>query len=188
MRSSFWTWSLVIIVSITLCFAVYETFQILSGKIIPDYASGIGELLLVIVLAVGEIFAFRHLHLELRNREWETWKKAQEVWTEKSFVKSRDRIFQRLRNKPKSWTVKEKKEAIDVCRKLDEFSHLANFLGIDKFLDYWDDPIAKSWITLEPIVNEERKMTGFAKKWKAFENVGKVALAKLVREGRNPVQ
>jgi hypothetical protein len=49
-----------------------------------------------------------------------------------------------------------------------------------KMLDTWDDPIGKAWFLLEPIVEEEREHCHWRKKWQSFQDLGRMALDKLV--------
>jgi hypothetical protein len=53
-------------------------------------------------------------------------------------------------------------------------------------LDTWDDPVGKAWLILEPFVKEERKGCRWPKKWQSFQDLGLMALDKLVQEGRDP--
>jgi hypothetical protein len=64
---------------------------------------------------------------------------------------------------------------------MDEFAHLLPFLGRDSVLGVWDDPLAKAWLVLEPIVRDEREDSGWRTKWHSFEELGTAALAKLTR-------
>jgi hypothetical protein len=114
------------------------------------------------------------------------WLKAQEVWTERRFTEGRGKMFMRLRLGPAVWSAQDTEDGKEVCRRLDEFAHLAPFLGQDKVLDVWDDPLAKAWLVLEPVVLAERENSRWQTKWQSFENLGQAALAKLVREGRDP--
>ena len=170
-----------------LILAIHQTVLVFCGASRPDFGAAIGELLLVIVLAIGEIIAFVGLWHAAKERKFHCWLRAQELWTEQSFREARGRVFQRLRNPNAPWTEKEKDEAKDVCRRMDEFAHLAPYLGTRTVLDTWDDPLAKAWVVLEQVVNEEQ--TGEAHwsvKWSAFAEIGREALAKMIREGRDP--
>ena len=153
----------------------------------PDFSAAIGELLLVIVLGVGEVLAFFALRHTAKEREFHCWLKAQEIWTEKDFRLARSKIFERLHKPGASWTDEEKDAAKDVCRRMDEFARLVPYLGAETMLDTWDDPLAKAWIVLKQIVNEERSgPTQWSKKWNGFEDLGQLALDKMIREGRDP--
>src|SRR6266849_3881265 len=181
MRISIWVSTFFLLTAGALCLAMYQTFQTFSGGSKPEFASVIGELLLVIVLGVGEILAFFELRYITKDREFQSWLKAQEVWTERSFREGRGRIFQRLHSANTPWTQQDREDAKEVCRRMDEFAHLVPFLGVQKALDTWDDPLAKAWIVLQPIVNDERAGSGWLTKWKGFESIGQEALRKLVR-------
>ena len=71
-----------------------------------------------------------------------------------------------------------------VCRKMDELARLSPYLGIfglgEKLvLGTWRDPLAKSWIVLYSLVQEERDKTPGWSKWHAFEKLGKKAMDSL---------
>jgi hypothetical protein len=176
-----------IVTGLAICLAGYQTYQVLSWRSKAEVGGAIGELLLVIVLGIGEILAFFGLRHTAKERELQILLKAQEVWTDREFRELRSKMFQRLRVPSTSWTPQDADDGREVCRRMDEFARLAPFLGVDEMLDTWDDPLAKAWLVLEPIVNEERtKYAMWLRKWKGFEVIGKRALEKLVREGRNP--
>jgi hypothetical protein len=182
----FWTSIFFLVTAGALCLATYQTVQILSGRGKPESATAIGELLLVIVLGIGEILAFSELRHMGREEQFQSWLKAQEVWTQDHFRDGRGKIFQRLHSGATAWTEQERQEALEVCRKMDEFAHLLPFLGIERALDVWDDPLAKAWIVLEQVVKDERDRSRWQTKWKGFEAIGRKASEKLIREGRNP--
>lgn len=163
------------------------TGEFLSGKGNSDYAA-LGELLLVIVIGVGEFIAFLELRYVARDRDFHSWLKAQDIWTEEKFVKRRGVIFKRLDNLQAPWSEDETSEAKETCRKMDEFAHLAPFLGVKKVLAVWDDPLAKAWVVLQEIVNKERKDTKWPEKWMGFSTIGQEALDKVVSEKRDPRQ
>jgi len=171
--------------------AVYLSVKLANavfcGNETVDYAA-LGELLLVIVIGVGEFIAFLELRYVARDRDFHTWLKAQDVWTQKEFVKRRGEIFKRLENLNAPWSDEETNEAKETCRKLDEFAHLAPFIGVKKVLSVWDDPLAKAWIVLREIVEKEREMTKWREKWIGFSTIGQQALDKLVAENRDPRQ
>ena len=170
-----------------LLLAIYQTVLVSCGVSRPEFGAAIGELLLVIVLAIGEIIAFVGLRHAAKEREFHCWLKAQEIWTKRDFTEARGRMFQRLRNPDAPWTEEEKEDAKEVCRRMDEFAHLAPYLGTRTVLDTWDDPLAKAWIVLEQVVNEERSGAAhWSVKWSAFAEIGREALAKLIRDGRDP--
>lgn len=173
------------VVGLAVYLAFKLTRQIFCEEGAPDYAA-IGELLLVIVIGVGEFVAFLELRYVAKDRDFHTWLKAQEVWTQEAFVNGRGKMFVRLDNLRAPWTPDEEKEGKNICRKMDEFAHLAPFLGLKKVLDVWDDPLAKAWIVLQEIVDKEREATKWPEKWKAFSTIGQMALDKVVREGRDP--
>jgi hypothetical protein len=170
-----------------LVVAIAQIFRTFSGRHSPDFGTAIGELLLVIVLGVGEILAFFTLRHTAQQGEFEWWLKALEIWMDPKFGERRSRLFLRVQNSNLPWTPSEKEDAIEVIRTMDRFARLIPFLSTEQVLDTFDDPIAKAWIVLESIVIEER--TGIAnwpKKWDAFEQIGRKALGKLIREKRDP--
>jgi hypothetical protein len=119
---------------------------------------------------------------------FEAWNKAQEIWTRPAFRELRSKVFERLRDSSIPWTQQDVTEGKEVARLMDEFAHLSQFLSEGVMIDTWDDPLAKAWIVLEPIVKEERAKQDWAEKWRRFEEMGQKALAKLVREGRDPLR
>lgn len=121
------------------------------------------------VASTGIIFAARQLRFQ-------AWLKAQEIWTATDFMQSRGRIFARLNTRNRNWTAEEKTEALQVCRKMDEFAGLIPYLPRRRALQVWGVPFAKAWCLLEPIVNEERAKTGWQDKWRAFKKLGTSAL------------
>jgi hypothetical protein len=161
--------------------------ELILGKKTIDYAA-LGELLLVIVIGVGEFIAFLELRYVARDRDFHTWLKAQDVWMEKEFVQRRGLIFKRLNDLNAPWSDEETREAKETCRKLDEFAHLAPFLGVKKVLAVWDDPLAKAWIVLQNVVEKERENTKWGEKWMGFSTIGQEALDKVVAENRDPRQ
>ena len=99
--------------------------------------------------AVAIFFAISQLRFE-------AWLKAQEIWNARKFTQARGCIFARLDSGNTEWTAKEKEEALDVCRKMDEFAGLIPYLPKRTALRIWGDPFAKAWLILQPIVVQER--------------------------------
>jgi hypothetical protein len=185
-RDLFWVATFLTILA-TAVLAVCFIFGIFYGAFKPEYGAAIGELLLVVVLAVGEAVALFGLKHIAKEREFQCWLKAQEIWTEQQFVKQRGKLFERLDSRNPDWTDQEVEEAKWVCRRMDEFVRLAPFLGTRTLLDTWDDPLAKAWLILKPIVKKEQmNVAHWSTKWDAFEKIGQKALDKLIREGRMP--
>jgi hypothetical protein len=121
--------------------------------------------------------------------------KAQEVFTHPDFTGARGTIFARLDKDAdpqwsERWSNDEKKAALLVCRRMDEFCHLVPYLGLvpclgkRRALAVWDDPIAKAWFLLEPLVTIEQRR--WPTKWDAFQKLGVAALDRLARQGRDP--
>ncbi len=137
-----------------------------------------GWVTLIITIIVG-----------IKQLRFDAWLKAQALFTEPGFTANRGWLYTRLDKLDRAWTEDEKNRAKQVCRQMDEFAHLAPFLGgRKKILEVWDDPVGKSWVILKPIIKEEQRLTGWATKWKAFEDLGEEALKKLGREGRDPLR
>lgn len=121
--------------------------------------------------AVAIVFAARQLRFE-------AWVKAQEIWVSDDFTRARGKVFARLDNLESlrgPWTPEDKTIGLNVCRRCDEFVRLAPYLGRRRMLSVWGEPLAKAWVVLEPLVNEERRVAWPAK-WDAFESVGQSAL------------
>src|SRR5438270_1005417 len=109
---------------------------------------------------------------------FQAWLRAQEIWTERGFTAARGRIFARLDGTRTVWSPEEEQEALDVCRKLDEFAGLIPYLPKGTALQVWGVPFGKAWLILAPIVNRERKRSGWGTKWDAFERLGTLGLKK----------
>lgn len=107
------------------------------------------------------------------------WLKAQEVWTEKAFRDGRARVFARYHKNETAWSPLERDEAKEVCRRMDEIAQLAPFLGKDKILSVWSDPLAKAWFVLKPVIEDERQKSEWKQKWKDFDQLGQEAARKL---------
>ena len=112
------------------------------------------------------------------------WLKAQDIWTDGEFTRMRGGVFSRKDNEVHTWSEAELMEGRNVCRRIDEFSHLAQFLGEEAILEHWANPIAKSWLILKPIVLEERLHSQWALKWHAFESMGTAAALYVNERGR----
>jgi len=138
--------------------------------------------------AVGAIFtavASIAIFLGILQLRFDAWVKAQEIFTEDEFVDARTKLFKRLDNPHQPWTDAERENATKVCRKMDEIARLVPFLSKKITLDAWDDPFAKAWFILEPVVREERERCDWSRKWKAFQDIGLLSTEKLRKERRN---
>jgi hypothetical protein len=140
------------------------------------------------VSAIATVAAAFAIYFARKQLNFDAWLKAQDVWIEKSFTEARGKIFQRLKAPKTPWTDQDRIEAKQLCRKMDEFAYLVPYLGKDKVLNIWADPLAKAWIVLDPIVQQERKDCEWPTKWSGFEKLGKAALQKLVCNGQDPRQ
>ncbi|MBK6431059.1 hypothetical protein [Candidatus Amarolinea dominans] len=155
--------------------------QTLGCEMLWSAISAISSCLGAIFTGVA-VFA---IWLASKQLRFDAWLKAQDVFTEEKFTETRRKVFARLDNLEKPWTEEEKLEAKQVCRRMDEFAHLARFVGRKSLLEVWDDPLAKSWLVLEPIVKEEQKQTGWPNKWKAFQELGQEAVRNfIVKDGK----
>ncbi len=137
-----------------------------------------------IATAVGAAVVF----LVRRQLRFEGWLKAQEVFTEDEFTRSRGQLFARLDDHDRPWTDDEKRNGLKVCRKMEELAALASYFPKKTILREWGDPLAKAWVLLEPLVREERITSNWKDKWHAFEKLGKEALHKRPHLPRRSVE
>jgi hypothetical protein len=125
------------------------------------------------------------IFVAIRRFRFDAWLRAEELI--RSFHQDRAKVFLRLPFCSDKWEDdEEKKNALDVCRKMNTVAYFLRFLPQREVLEHWDDPFAKAWAVCEKIVNEERDKTRWKIKWRHFEKLGQLALEKLVREGRDP--
>ena len=131
---------------------------------------------------VGTWVAAGAILLAWRQLRFEAWMKAQEIWTAPDFTQARGHIFARLDTGNQEWTEEEEVEALQVCRKMDEFAALIAgwmpYLPRRMALRIWGNPLAKAWLVLAPVVERERAKCGWPKKWHEFERVGRSALVR----------
>ena len=111
-----------------------------------------------------------------RQLRFAGWLKAQEIWVSDDFVVARGKLYARLEDLKQPWTPEQKAVGLTACRRIDEFVRLAPYLGKRRMLEVWGDPLAKAWLVLQPLVHEERELTGWSEKWDAFVKVGTKAL------------
>jgi len=133
-----------------------------------------------IATAVGAIATFvgaAAILLARRQLRFEAWLKAQDIWTASAFFEARARVFARLDEPDSSWSEAETTEALNVCRKMDEFAGLIPYLPKQTALRIWGVPFAKAWLVLAPIVEKERTKCRWPDKWHAFERLGRLALS-----------
>lgn len=129
--------------------------------------------------AVGAIFtavSSGAIIFAIRQLRFDAWLKAQEIWTSDEFTKLRGNIYSRLENSEQDWSSEMEKEALTVCRRMDEFARLIPYLPKRTALEIWGIPFAKAWLILEPIVKKERIKTAWEQKWSGFEELGRSAL------------
>jgi hypothetical protein len=111
-----------------------------------------------------------------KQLRFDAWLKAQDIWASEEFLVARRKIFARIDVPEAHWKPEDKALGLDVCRRMDEFVRLAPYLRKRKMLAVWGDPLAKAWVILKPIVDEEREATTWPTKWDAFEKFGRKAL------------
>jgi len=128
------------------------------------------------VSAIATTFGVLAIVFAVRQLRFEAWLKAQEIWTGSDFTQLRSRVFAKLDTESNKWTEAEEAEALDVCRKMDEFAGLIPYLPKRTAMKIWGVPFAKAWLILEPIVRKERDKCSWPKKWHAFALLGKEAL------------
>jgi len=126
--------------------------------------------------AIATAVAALAIVLGILQLRFEAWLKAQEIWTAPEFTHARGKVFARLEEPSRTWTTEEEVEALDVCRKMDEFARLIPYLPKRTALRIWGVPFAKAWVVLGPVVARERQRTGWPDKWDAFERLGRSAL------------
>ena len=132
--------------------------------------------LTAISAAVGSI-AFIFAVVQLR---FNSWVKAQAIFNEQKFVDARGVILNRYGCDNQEWTDKDKRNALLVCRRMDELARVVPFMRKKTALNAWDDPIGKCWDVLKDLVKEEQNcICHWREKWMAFENLGKKALARV---------
>jgi hypothetical protein len=120
-----------------------------------------------------------------QQTEFLCWLRVQDRWMDTEFHELRAKIFQRLDDPGQEWTASNIEDAKNMCRRMDEFSRLVPFIGKTFALDTFDDPIAKAWRILEPIVEQERDVARWSRKWECFEKLGKEAAAKIASDTRD---
>lgn len=112
------------------------------------------------------------------------WLKAQEIFTSRCFVRARGAVFAHFDDPGQPLPDPRSDYAKEVCRRMDELAYLAPFLGLPflpffgrkNVLRVWGNPIAKAWLLLEPTVKEEREISHWAEKWRAFQKLGEAAV------------
>ncbi|HYB60729.1 MAG TPA: hypothetical protein VEH50_04540 [Methylomirabilota bacterium] len=149
-----------------------------------DYYTALGELFLVIVLSVGEFIAFQELRHIADEGALKSFLELQKLWTDKSFVELRGKMYKRLDTPSAAWSDDERRAGVEMCRRMDEFAHQSAFWGSEKVFVFWDMVIAKAWDVLEEFVREERNDVDEKHKWLAFSVLGNKALRKVESEGR----
>jgi len=142
----------------------------------------VAQLVFQAIGALSALVACIGIAVAARQLRFNCWLKAQEIFTEDEFVEARRKVYSRLPGRtcelPKEWTPHDHL----VSRKMDELVRLAPYLGLfgagkRLILKTWDDPLAKSWIALRPLVEKEQER--WPKKWHVFEEFGKKAAAQL---------
>jgi len=129
------------------------------------------------VAAIATVVATGGIFWAVRQVRFTAWLKAQEIWTAQAFTEARGRVFARLDTGNTQWTQADETEALQVCRKMDEFAGLIPYLPKQTALRIWGVPFAKAWLVLEPVVGRERTKCSWDDKWDAFAKLGRAALA-----------
>lgn len=130
------------------------------------------------IATVGSVIVILFATNQLR---FDAWLKAQTIWMDTDFTLARGKVIARLDSGNTNWTATEWDEALDVCRKMDEFAGLIPYLPKRTALKIWGVPFAKAWLILEPVVGGERAKCRWPDKWQAFERLGRSAFASLPR-------
>jgi hypothetical protein len=131
------------------------------------------------VAAIAAVVGSYTVYLAFRQFQFDAWLKAQEIWTTKQFTEARGHVFARLdSHASEEWTKTDELEALEVCRRMDEFARLIPYIRRKTVLRVWGSPFAKAWLVLEPVVKRERDKSEWQEKWQAFEHLGLAALDK----------
>jgi DNA-binding transcriptional regulator YiaG len=157
-----------------LCVSRIMAMVLLLGSIVRSAASN--HIFWDALTAIFTGIISGGVYLSIRQLRFQAWLRAQEVWTARDFTESRGRILGRLDSGNCEWTKEEKTEALEVCRKMDEFAGLIPYLPKRVALRIWGVPFAKAWCVLEPIVREERDYNKWGDKWGRFKQLGASAL------------
>lgn len=130
------------------------------------------------ISAIASVVSASAIYLAVRQLKFNSWIKAQELFTIKEFVESRKLVNRKFTNPEEAWTDEEKEQALYLCRRMDELAWLSPYLSKRKIINVWGYPIAKSWLVVETFVIEERRISKWPEKWKAYENIAIKALKK----------
>ena len=119
----------------------------------------------------------------VRQIQFTSWIKAEEIFMDSKFRKARGAVLQSYWQSEKERAELQERDAALVCAKMDEFArvvpYMKPFILKEKVLKNWDDPVGKCWHVLENFINEERDKTKWRTKWEAFEDLGKKAYARV---------
>lgn len=96
------------------------------------------------------------------------------------------RVFARLDTNALEWKADQFHEALNVCRKLDEFARLVPYFPRTA-MEVWGVPFAKAWIELAPVVERERLKSHWPEKWNAFAGMGEECLRKHPDVAKRPI-
>ena len=127
--------------------------------------------------AGSAFFGALTIFLARKQLLFNVWLKAQEIFTKDEFTKARGVVLSYYPTPPTEWNESEKKDAFFVCRRMDEIARLAPYLGKNRFLKTYYDPLGKCWVVLEKLVKKERELCGWKNKWNEFEALGKKAVS-----------
>ena len=131
------------------------------------YFTGLGAVA-AFIAAVGVWWA-------ARTFKFNTWLKAQEIYTDDEFTKSREAILSGYPVVLQNPNDDYKKHALRVCRKMDELAWLRHYgLSDRKILEAWGLQMGKAWVVLEEVIREQQSV--HEKKWGNFEYLADIAI------------
>lgn len=153
--------------------------QIISWIISRDWSR-----ILQAMSAIGTIAAATAIFFAIRQLRFEAWLRAQRIFVNDRFRKSRGVVFSYLTPRELTHDAETKDDFAKVCQLMDELCRLKPFLGRRKILRVWDDPIGKAWFVASKWVKREREICSWNSKWDEFEKLGKAALKRVRRKHR----
>lgn len=150
-----------------------------SGKNMTDDVVKIWTLVFTALSAVAAAVGAFGILYALKTFRFNTWLKAQAIYMDKEFYEARKTVLERFegcnKNNPPTFTPKDKDDALIVCRKMDELARLTPYIKKEKIIETWGNPMGKSWIILEKLVDDVRTQDKNLKKWKAFQRLAEKA-------------
>ena len=147
----------------------------------------IAALIGAIVALIGVVAA----RCAVKTFEFNTWLKAQEIYTNPDFYKAREAVLSSWdfgQTYPANIRGYERKNAILVCQRMDELARLEPYLKEEKIIGAWGRPMGKSWLILEKFVIKGEREKDDNKKWTPFEELAGKAIKKYNLELKNKFQ